>query len=256
MRHIIGMPFRAVWKIFFVLNFVISLIVLYPVFFILLSRENWYPAAFRIMRFWARWVVHIPGIAVRVKDENRNASIPQPCVFVANHTSYLDIVISYIAIRNYFVYMGKAEIDKAPFLRIFFRDHLNGSKAMNIYVNRKSRSGSYTAFQRADEKLRKGISLFLYPEGTIESNGRLKPFKNGAFRLAISNQVPVVPVTFLNNWTLLQNGGFLKSFGRPGIAEVIVHEPVPTKGLDEKDLISLRHQVREIIANDLKHYES
>jgi 1-acyl-sn-glycerol-3-phosphate acyltransferase len=120
--------------------------------------------------------------------------------------------------------MGKAEIDKAPLLRMFF-------KGMNIYVDRKTRTGSYAAFQRATEKLRNGESVFLFPEGTIESKGNLKPFKNGAFRLAIENQVPIVPITYLNNWRLLQNGGFFKSHGRPGLSYVIVHEPVDTKGM-------------------------
>ncbi len=245
LRHYLGLLPRALWKLLFVLNFVLGLIVLYPVFAVLLSRKAWYRAAFRVMRFWAHWVLLVPGVLVRVKREVPAEALPEPCVYVANHSSYLDIVVSYIVIPKYFLYMGKLEIDKAPLLRIFFRD-------MNLYVDRKSRSGSYKAFQEASEKLRNGESVFLYPEGSIESKGNLKPFKNGAFRLAIENQVPIVPVTFLNNWRLLQNGGFLKSHGRPGIARVVVHKPVSTKGMTEADLVTLRHAVRETIAQTLK----
>jgi hypothetical protein len=61
-----------------------------------------------------------------------------------------------------------------------------------------------------------------------------------------------VPVTFKNNWKLLQNGGFFKSHGRPGIARITVHKPIPTKGLSEEDLVHLRHTVRETIARELQ----
>lgn len=243
LSHYAGIIPRALWKIFFILNFVIGLIILYPVFFILLIPKSRYNSAFSLMRFWAHWVAIIPGVIPRV---TRKSPLPDgACIYVANHASYLDIVLSYVAVPNYFVYMGKAEIDKAPLLRIFFRD-------MNIYVDRKSRAGSYAAFVAAGKKLAHGESVFIYPEGTIEAKGQLKPFKNGAFRMAIENQVPIVPITFRNNWKLLQNGGFFKAHGRPGIAHVIVHEPVQTAGLTEADLVSLRHQVREIIASELK----
>lgn len=244
-RHVFGMIPRVLWKIFFILNFVAGLILLYPVFAILLSGKRNYRTTFKLMRFLARWVLFLPGIIVRIKRETPADELPQPCVYVANHSSYLDTVISYIIIPHLFVQMGKAEISKAPLLRIFFRD-------MNIYVNRKSRTGSYAAFREASERLQKGQSIFIHPEGTIESKGQLKHFKNGAFRLAIENQVPVVPVTYLGNWKLLQNGGFFKAHGRPGIVRVVVHKPVPTKGMTEEDLVPLRHAVRETIAQTLR----
>ncbi len=243
--HYFGIIPRALWKTFFILNFVVGLILLYPIFLVLLSKRKTYHGAFRLMRFWARWILIVPGVFVKVKREIPAEDLPVPCVYVANHSSYLDIVISYIVVPKYMIYMGKMEIEKAPLFRIFFRD-------MNIYVDRSSRTGSYKAFQTASERLQKGESVFIFPEGTIESKGRLKPFKNGAFRLAIENQVPIVPVTFKNNWKLLQNGGFFKSHGRPGVSKCVLHQPIPTKGMKEEDLISLRHNVREIILKTLK----
>jgi 1-acyl-sn-glycerol-3-phosphate acyltransferase len=244
LRQYLGLLPRALWKILFILNFILGLVLLYPFFALLLSGKR-YRTTFKLMRFWAKWVLLVPGVFYKIKREVDPADLPEPCVYVANHTSYLDIVMSYVVVPKYFVYLGKAEIEKAPLLRIFFRK-------MNIYVDRKTRTGSYAAFQQAAEKLRNGESVFIYPEGTIESWGRLKLFKNGAFRLAIGNQVPIVPITFLDNWKLLQNGGFFKASGRPGISHVVIHKPVPTKGMTEEDLIPLRHKVREIIAADLR----
>jgi 1-acyl-sn-glycerol-3-phosphate acyltransferase len=248
LHHYLGLLPRALWKTFFVLNFAVSLILLYPVFIILLMREDWYPKTFALMRFWARWVLHVPGIRLQIEREEHPPS--GACVIVANHTSYLDIVVSYILFADYFAYMGKLEIDKAPLLRTFFRDR-HRHAGMNLYVDRTTRSGSYKAFQQAGEKLGKGIRIFIYPEGAIESRGQLRPFKNGAFRLAIDHQVPIIPVTFLNNWKLLQNGGFFKSHGRPGLSRVIIHKAVPTKGLTEEDLIPLRQQIRTTIVHAL-----
>jgi 1-acyl-sn-glycerol-3-phosphate acyltransferase len=196
---------------------------------------------------WAAWILTIPGIFIKVNRKISKHKLPQPCVYIANHVSYLDIVASYLIIPNYFVFMGKQELDKAPLFRIFFKE-------MNILVDRKSNVGSHRAFLRAGKDIEEGNSVFLFPEGTISSNGALRGFKNGAFKLAIEKQVPIVPITFLNNWKLLQNGGFLKSYGKCGISRIVVHKPIPTVGMTENDLIHLRSQVHNIIQNELNNY--
>lgn len=243
MKYLLVIP-RTLWKLLFLLNFVLGLLILYPFFYLFLSRKQWFPLAFRLKRFWAAWILLIPGIFVRVQGKNNIEHIPQPCIYCSNHVSYLDIVVSYIFIRDYFVFMGKQELNKAPLFRIFFRE-------MNILVDRKSTISSHRAFLRAATELKKGRSVFLYPEGTISSSGKLRGFKNGAFKLAIEQQVPIVPITFLNNWKLLQNGGFFKSHGRPGVSRIVIHEPISTIGMTEDDLVPLRSKVHTIISNDL-----
>jgi len=246
MKYLSIIP-RGVWKTLFVVNFALGLIVLYPLFYIFLLKEKWFPLAFKLKKIWARWILIIPGLFLKIKWKTSKENLPQPSVFCSNHVSYLDIVASYLVITNYFVFMGKQELDKAPLFRIFF-------KRMNILVDRKSNIGSHRAFLRAGTDIDKKHSVFLFPEGTISSNGRLRGFKNGAFRLAIEKQVPIVPITFLNNWKMLQNGGFFKAFGKPGLCKVVVHAPIPTIGMTEKDLISLRTKVYDIIQAELNNY--
>jgi 1-acyl-sn-glycerol-3-phosphate acyltransferase len=72
--------------------------------------------------------------------------------------------------------------------------------------------------------------------------------------LAIDKQVPIIPITFLNNWKLFQNGVLIRTHGRPGISRVIVHEPISTVGMTSNDLVSLRTKVYDIILNDLNNY--
>jgi len=244
LRVYAGMIPRVLWKSFFVLNFALGLLLLYPFFILLLSGKPRYNAAYRVLQFWGRWVLYVPGIIPKVKWEFDPAELPPQAVFVANHTSYLDIVESFCFLPRYHAYMVKQEAGKAPLLRVLFRD-------MHILVLRQSRLASHKAFLRAAEKLEQGHSVFIFPEGTISTHGQLRLFKNGAFRLAIEKQVPVVPITYCNNWRLLQNGGFLKVPGRPGRARIVVHRPVETKGLGEEDLVSLRSQVRHTIETAL-----
>ena len=197
----------------------------------------------------AGWITFFSGIYLKKIYEIKPEEIPQPCVIVSNHASYLDIILSYFIIKNYFVFMAKFELNKAPLFRIFFKD-------MQISVNRESRTSSHKAFIRAGEELDKGHSIFIFPEGTISSNGVLRNFKNGPFKLAVEKQVPILPITFMNNWKLLQNGGFFKSYGRPGVSRAIIHKPIDTRGMTEENIVDLRTQVFTLIDSALKkHHE-
>jgi 1-acyl-sn-glycerol-3-phosphate acyltransferase len=72
-------------------------------------------------------------------------------------------------------------------------------------------------------------------------------FKNGAFKLAIEKQLPIVPVTFADNYKRLQNGGFLKAPGSPGRVKVVVHPPVDTRLLVDTDLETLKQNIKNSI---------
>lgn len=239
----------VIWKIFFVFNFGITLIIFYPIFALLLSRKEWFPKAFIGMKIWARVILYIPGIRFKVHYESK-LSPNKTYVYVSNHSSYLDIVLSYCAIPFYFVFMGKQELRKAPLFNIFFKE-------MNILVDRKSKIGSHRALEEAAKKIDEGHSVVLFPEGTISREApKLRAFKNGAFKLAIEKQVPIVPISFINNWKLLQDRPFLQGLSRPGLALVKVHRPISTKGLTLDDLLALKAQVENVIENSLnKHHQ-
>ena len=79
-------------------------------------------------------------------------------------------------------------------------------------------------------------------------------FKKGAFNLAISQQVDIVPITFKTNWLLFSHHGDLFGQGMPGISRSIIHKSIPTKGLTDKDLVNLKDKVFEVIEGPLKQY--
>jgi 1-acyl-sn-glycerol-3-phosphate acyltransferase len=94
----------------------------------------------------------------------------------------------------------------------------------------------------------------LFPEGGIfDGAPRLKPFRNGAFKLAIKHEVKIVPITFLNNWKYLGDQNPLFGNGRPGISKVIIHPPVSTLGLDLNDVVPLRNECYEVIETPLRN---
>lgn len=233
------------WKTFFVIYFIVTMVILYPVFYLFLSREAWYRYCFRVMRVWAR--ILLLGAGAFPKIDDRSDRLPKaPYIICSNHSSYLDIIVMYVVIKDYFVFMGKQELKKAPLFNVFFKD-------MNILVDRKSVVGSHRAFLRAGEDIKKGHCIAIFPEGTISKEApKLRPFKNGPFKLAIDHQIPIVPITFLDNYKLLPDTPYLKKGSRPGIARVVIHPAIETKGLTENDLVSLRTRLYELTEETLK----
>lgn len=235
-----------IWRWYFFLAGFIIFIPLYPVFLILLSQEKWYPKVFRLKKIWAKGILFFTGIRYKVEIQSEIDS-NQAYVICPNHSSYLDIVLTNIAFPNYFHFMGKAELLKIPMFNIFF-------KKMNIPVKRDNNISAHRAFIRAAKDIDRGISIAIYPEATIPDNTpELGEFKNGAFKLAIAKQVPITPITFLDNWKILSEGKNRKYGGWPGTARIVIHSPVSTKGLTEENLEQLKTEVRKKIREALSH---
>ncbi|GAB4381276.1 MAG: hypothetical protein Kow0075_13000 [Salibacteraceae bacterium] len=208
-----------------------------------MSKPSRYPYAFRLVRLYANTLLILAGLIVRVR---RKGALPEgPVIICPNHSSYLDIVVMYRVFRRYFVFMGKAEINNWPLFHIFF------SKGMNISVNRSNPHSAHQAYERCKRELAQGHSVVIFPEGTIPPTApQLKTFKNGAFKLSMETGVPIVPVTYLNNWKRLQAGSALRRLGGPGFCDVVVHEPVfPHKF--EGDIVAFKNEVFSIIAQPL-----
>ena len=224
-----------------------TLLLFYPVYLLLLNNDKSLKAGFVFIRFHAGLILTLIGVIPRIKY---SAKLPDgPFIICPNHTSYLDILILYRVFPAYFIFIGKRELETDRFFSIFFRK-------MNILVNRDSAMDGMRALNKSAEEMKKGISVVIFPEGTIPDHAPdLMPFKNGPFKLAIKEQVPIVPVSFVNIYKLLQIGAFLKRRGKPGIAHVTVNEPVLTTGMKGGDFLALRDKVAGIIDHTIKaHY--
>tara|TARA_Y100000782_G_scaffold115585_1_gene160850 strand:+ start:12239 stop:12889 length:651 start_codon:yes stop_codon:yes gene_type:complete len=215
----------------------------------MLSNEKYWPRLFKMLRPWGNFLRYASGIFIRIEKEGDFP--PPPYVIVANHASYIDIVLMYCIVPDYFVFMGKSELEDWPLFKIFF------TKGMNIAVKRGSIRASHAAYVRAHEELSKKRSVAIFPEGGIPlSAPTLERFKNGAFRLAIEHQVPIVPITIVNSWSCFNSNELYTGEGSPDIIRLEIHKPIETKSLTDKDLVNLREQAFEIINEPLLRNES
>lgn len=180
------------------------------------------------------WRVTISG--ARVEDPRR------PYLVVSNHQSLADIpVISCLPWEMKWV--AKAELFRVPFVGWLMR------LAGDIEVDRSdSRSGA-RALMAARGYLQNRCSVMFFPEGTRSRDGRVGPFSEGPFRLAIKAQVPILPLVIEGTRDALPKHSW--RFGEPSTIRLSVLQPVSTAGLSSNDAASLTEQVRQRIEDEL-----
>ena len=168
-----------------------------------------------------------------------------PVVLSPNHASDLDIPMTFIASPTPVVFMGKAELLKLPLFGYFF-------KQTSIAVDRSSFSGRKQAMIDADQRIKDGYSVCIYPEGGIPAQDQLLGgFKSGAFKLAVENNIPVVLMSIYQNKKRFGDWGERSSIG-----------PVDTKVLGEfwmdsnadKPTEELSNRCYVALATDLKNH--
>lgn len=166
----------------------------------------------------------------------KKQALPEPpYIIVANHTSYLDIFFMYsIFPQHPFVFLGKSEILSYPIIRTYFQD-------LNIPVYRNDKRKAARSFIEAIKKVEQGYSLVIFPEGGIPDDDipRMKRFKEGAFKLAKSCKIPLIPVTFTNNFKLFSDPTHHHGTARPGTSRVYIHEYIPREKVIEMELAEL-----------------
>lgn len=167
-------------------------------------------------------------------------------MLVANHTSMTDIMLMLVVSRNPFVFVGKKELAKIPIFGFFY-------KHTSILVDRNNPKSRMEVFKRAQERLNEGLSVCIFPEGGVPDDKSiiLDEFKDGAFRLAIEHQIPIVPMTFPDNKKRFSYTFFS---GSPGRMRATVHEFVATKGLTMEDKKMLKETIWKTIYNSLLLY--
>ncbi len=245
MIDLISRIFRLIFSIYIAIVFLISFPVVIPIYFLVFnfaSKEKAPHIAHAISRGWARYLMFF--FCVNLKIENKNfIDKNKTYIFVSNHQSMLDIPIYALACTNTFRFLSKAELGKVPMLGYVIRK-------LYITVNRKDKNDRSKSLEKMLASLRENISVFLAPEGTRNtSTDKLLPFKEGAFRLAISAQLPIAVLTIQNSKDLLSPERPFEM--RPGKIICRWSPPINTIGMTEKDLSQLIEQVRNAMLKDL-----
>lgn len=215
----------------------------YPLSWYALQKPSRYPFAHKVRSFFCRLLLNVTFIFPKISG-NKNVDWNKSLVITPNHGSMMDFIISVAVIRKYHVYMPKVELGKFPVFGIYFRK-------MDIPVDRKSKSASSAAFQRALDTLKMGVSVLVYPEGGIPNcTPEIGKFKSGPFRMAVQTKTNVLPILFPDNFRKFQIDG--RWSARPGIYRVHILEEVDISGFNEGQQYELQDHVRNTMIKTLK----
>ncbi|MBC8111072.1 MAG: 1-acyl-sn-glycerol-3-phosphate acyltransferase [Verrucomicrobia bacterium] len=195
-----------------------------------------------MLRSWAFLFSFFIGIVYKTPSKKK-VHPHTPAVFVANHRSFLDTPAAYLSIPTVFKPLGKIEMQKAPFFGWFY-------PKVVIIVDRSSAASHRKSMAEMKKCLENGISIFIFPEGTTnKSEETLTKFHDGAFRLAIEAQVPLIPLVIRNTANLLPPN---KANVYPGLVTTQLLEPIPTLGLEKSDVAMLKEKVYRQMENKLE----
>lgn len=227
--------------------FAILFLILLPFLFIPIVFPSQFKLIGTINRFWAKALFILVFLPFQVEYRGKLNS-RQQYIFCPNHFSYLDIpTMGLCPVDTIFV--GKSEMASVPVFGYMYRK-------LHITVNRKSLKSKVNTIRESESAIDKGKSLVIFPEGgmTSETPPELGRFKDGAFRVAIQKQIPVVPVTIPFNWLILPDAKPIVLYR--GTIKLIFHEPIETTGMTQADVESLKSRVNIIIENELKNHEN
>lgn len=187
--------------------------------------------AFRVMIFFA-------GTKVIVMGEE-NVPKDTAVMYVGNHRSYFDIILTYIRVPRPTGYISKKEMDRIPLLGIWMR-HLHC-----LFLDRKDIKQGLKTILEAIEKAKSGISICVFPEGTRNKGGEeMLPFHEGSFKIAEKAGVPIIPMTLVNTAEIFEN--HLPKIKK---ATVIIEygEPIYVNKMERDERKHIGAKVREMI---------
>ncbi len=201
-----------------------------------------YPFDFRykvsnfLMKIWTNLVLFIYGIKVNVTGaENIDPSVGK--IYISNHASYMDIFVQLAKLPDNVRMIYKKEINKVPVLGWAMLcagfvplDRVNIRKAMK-------------SLDKAASRIKKGLSVVIYPEGTRTKDGTIGEFKRGMFFLADKSQADIIPVTISGTFELMPIGS---AKVKPGNVNMVIGKPV--KYRKDKELLS---EIRNIVIENI-----
>ncbi len=243
MRALLRKTAQLLYRIWFYFLVALPIALFFPILIILSISERTYPQFFWLARnIWANMILYGMGCIPRITWEERLVK-GKSYMLVANHTSMLDIMLMLRVSKNPFVFVGKKELVKIPIFGFFY-------KRVCIMVDREDSRSRMGVYRRAQKRLDKGLSICIFPEGGVpEEHILLDSFKDGAFKMAIAHNIPIVPMTF---YDAKKRFSFTFFSGNPGPLRVRVHSFYKTSNLKESQKAELRDAVRAVLYHSLE----
>ena len=219
--------------------FVFSLILFVVLFFVGLFSKNVKDRMSYAIVSWAlRVVLFLSGTRLEVKGLE-NVPKDRAVMFVGNHRSFFDIVINYSILPPLMGFIAKKEIKKVPILAGWMK------RMHCLFLDRQNIKEGMKTIIAGTEKLKNGISIFIYPEGTrAKTDDAMIEFKEGSFKMAEKSGAPIVPVAINNS-----SACFEDHFPRIKKAHVIIEygKPIETSELSKEEKKHLGAHVHDIV---------
>ena len=204
-------------------------------------------------RFWGYWPGMIWGrlfyllffIPLKV-DGKENIKKGQSYVIAPNHQSYWDAFLIYGYIGIKFKWMMKKELGRIPF--VGWACYMAGC----IFIDRSSRNSAIESIRKAESKLKDGMSVVIFPEGTRSYDGQMGKFKRGAFLISEELGLPILPVTIDGNYDVMSRKAWNVTW-HP--VHMTIHEPVwpkSTKDMTEAEVKEIMNETSEKVYNTIK----
>ena len=191
---------------------------------------------------WGGIVMDMFGSKVNIHGAE-NLPDKGPVVLVGNHQGYADIFAYCAAFTKFqFAFVAKDDLAKIPLYGEWIR------RIRSVFIERNDPRASLKAINQGIEYIEQGFSLVIFPEGTRSKGPMPGEFKKGALKLATKPGVPIVPVSLNGSYRMFEEEGYLK--GAP--IDIMVHEPIETKGISRKEEKELTEKVEQIIIGGLR----
>ncbi|MGD9079131.1 MAG: lysophospholipid acyltransferase family protein [Desulfobacterales bacterium] len=197
----------------------------------------------KIARFWGRSILVASRIKVSVKGLS-NIDPSSPYIYMPNHQSNFDIPVLLGHLTVQFRWLAKRELFKIP---IFGRAMRNVGY---ISIDRSNRQSAFESLKVAADKIKGGVSVLIFPEGTRSRDGKIQPFKKGGFVMAIDSGVPIVPVVITGTRAIMPKGRFRVY---PGHVSMVIHKPIETSTYTRETKEGLMENVRRVISSNFEN---
>ncbi|MFH0813150.1 MAG: lysophospholipid acyltransferase family protein [Pseudomonadota bacterium] len=223
--------------ILFWITIIVNTIIICPAIFVFRSQEK---KILQIQKYWARLLLLVSGVQVEVEGID-NIRSGQTYIIMANHQSYHDIFVL-LTLPIFIHWMAKKELFKIPVFGWIL--HWIGA----ISIDRENKSKASSSIRKTIERIKKGASVLVFPEGTRSPTGDLLPFTEGGFFLAILSRAPILPITINGTHTIMPKGSVRVL---PGYVKVFVDPPVETESLTLRDKKFLQEKIQKIFYQNL-----
>jgi 1-acyl-sn-glycerol-3-phosphate acyltransferase len=191
-------------------------------------------------RLWGWLILKIAGVRMQVTGLE-HLDPKRPCIYMCNHLGSFDIFALLACLPVQFRWLAKAELFRIPILG------WGMSAAGYISLDRSRRRSAYESMEIAARKIREGVSVVIFPEGTRSFDGTMLPFMNGGFNLAIRAGVPLVPITIHGTWEIMPR---TTKRVKKGNIRIVIDQPIETRDCTMKDRRRLMAETeRRIRAN-------